>query len=44
MSFGHLGAAIWHRLWDAVKNKYYANKPETIDDLKSNIQEAKGEI
>ena len=31
-------------LWDAVKNKYYADKPETIDALKDNIREAIGEI
>ena len=27
-------------LWDAVKDKYYADKPETIDVLKDNIPEA----
>ena len=48
MSFGHLGAVIWHR-WTiicegAVKNKCYANKPETIDALNDNICEAIGEI
>ena len=48
MSFGHLGVAIWHR-WtiicgDAVKDKRYADKPETIDALKDNIREAIGEI
>ena len=31
-------------LWDAVKNKCYADKPETIDALKDNIREAIGEI
>ena len=27
-------------LWGAVKDKYYADKPETIDALKDNIREA----
>ena len=31
-------------LWDAVKDKCYADKPETIDSLKDNICEAIGEI
>ena len=31
-------------LWGAVKDKWYANKPETIDALKDNIREAIGEI
>ena len=31
-------------LWGAVKDKYYADKPETIDVLKDNIREAIGEI
>ena len=31
-------------LWDAVKDKYYADKPDTIDALKDNIREAIGEI
>ena len=31
-------------LWGAVKNKCYADKPETIDALKDNICEAIGEI
>ena len=26
-------------LWGAVKDKYYADKPETIDALKDNIRE-----
>ena len=43
MSFGHLLAAIWHR-WTifggAVKDKCYADKPQTIDALKDNIREA----
>ena len=48
MSFGYLGAAIWHR-WTiicggTVKDKCYADKPETIDALKDNIREVIGEI
>ena len=39
MSFGHLVAA---RV--AVKDKCYADKPETIDALKDNIREAIDEI
>ena len=31
-------------LWSAVKDKRYANKPETINALKDNIREAIGEI
>ena len=31
-------------LWGAVKDKCYAEEPETIDALKSNICEAIGEI
>ena len=31
-------------LWAAVKDKCYADKPETIDALKDNIREASGEI
>ena len=31
-------------LWGAVKDKFYADKPETIDALKDNIREAIGEI
>ena len=31
-------------LWRALKDKCYANKPETIDVLKDNIREAIGEI
>ena len=38
MSFGHLGAAIWHRCTinceGAVKDKCYPDKPETIGALK----------
>ena len=31
-------------LWGAVKDKCYANKPETFDALKDSIREAFGEI
>ena len=31
-------------LWGAVKDKCYANKPETIEALQDNIREAIGEI
>ena len=31
-------------LWGAVKDKFYTDKPETIDALKHNIREAIGEI
>ena len=31
-------------LWGTVKDKCYADKPETIDALKENIREAIGEI
>ena len=31
-------------LCGVVKDKYYADKPETIDALKDNIREAIGEI
>ena len=31
-------------LQDAVKDKYYADKPETIDALQDNIHEAVGKI
>ena len=31
-------------LWGAVKDKCYADKPETIDALKDNIREAIGKI
>ena len=31
-------------LWSAVRDKCYADKPETIDALKDNIREAIGEI
>ena len=31
-------------LWGSVKNKCYADKPETIDALKDNIREAIGQI
>ena len=48
MALGHLGATIRHRqtiiCGDAVKDKCFAYKPETIDALKHNIREAIGEI
>ena len=31
-------------MWDAVKDKCYADKSKTIDALKDNIREAIGEI
>ena len=31
-------------LWGAIKDKCYADKPDTIDALKDNIREAIGEI
>ena len=31
-------------LWGSVKDKYYADKPETIDALKDNVREAIVEI
>ena len=31
-------------LWGAITDKFYADKPETIDALKDNIREAIGEI
>ena len=33
-----------HENVDAIKDKCYADKPETIDALKENIREAIGEI
>ena len=36
--------ALDYYFWDTVKNKCYANKPETIAALKDNIGEAVGEI
>ena len=38
MSFGHLGAVIWHG-WTII----CGDKPEAIDVLKDNIREAFGE-
>ena len=35
---------LHYYLWGAVKDKCYADKPETIDALKDNIREAIGEI
>ena len=44
MSYGHLGFAI-KRCWTRqVKDKCYADKPETIEVVKDNIREAIGEI
>ena len=34
----------YYYLWGAVKDKCYADKPDTIDALKDNIREAIGEI
>ena len=42
MSFSHLRAVILH--FCVVNDKFYADKPETIDALKDNIREAIGEI
>ena len=36
--------ALGYYLWGAVKDKCYADKPETIDALKNNIRKAIGEI
>ena len=46
MSFGHLGAEIGldYDLRGVVKDKCYADKPETIDALKDNIHEGIDEI
>ena len=35
---------LGYYLWGAIKDKCYADKPETIDALKNNIREAIGEI
>ena len=35
---------LYYYLWGAVKDKCYADKPETIDALKNNIREGIGEI
>ena len=37
-------APLDYYLWGAVKDKCYADKPETIDALKDNIREVIGEI
>ena len=46
--FSHRADVVWpplyYYLWGAVKDKCYADKPETIDALKFNISEAIGEI
>ena len=44
MSFGCDLTPFDYYLWGAVKDKCYADKPETIDALKDNIREAIGEI
>ena len=44
MLFGHLGVGPLDYLCGAVKDKCYADKPETIDALKDNIREAIGDI
>ena len=31
-------------LWSAIKDKCYADRPETIEALKNNIREAIGEV
>ena len=41
MSIGRLGAVIrllWIFLWGTLKDKCYANHPETIDALKHEIE------
>ena len=35
---------LCYYMWGAVKDKYYADKPETIDALKDNMREAIGEM
>ena len=37
-------SSLDYYLWSAVKDKYYAAKPETINALKDSIREAIGEI
>ena len=44
MSFVHLGAVLDYYMRGTARNKYYADKPETIDALKVHICEAIGEI
>ena len=44
MSFGTLELLFDYYLWGAVKDKCYADKPETIDALKDNIRDAIGKI
>ena len=36
--------SLGYYLWGAIKDKCYADKPETIDALKDNIREVIGEI
>ena len=43
-SIKYVYASVQCYLWGAVKDKCYADKPETIDALKDNIREAIGEI
>ena len=42
MSFGDLTPLDYY-LWDPVKDKVYADKPETIDVLTDNIRETIGD-
>ena len=35
---------LYYYLWEAVEDKCYADKPETINALKDNIREAIDEI
>ena len=44
MPFGCNLTPLDHYLWGAVKDKCYADKPDTIDALKDNIREAIDEI
>ena len=48
MSIGLRVAAIWHRcdffLWGAVKDRCYADNPETIPALENNITTVLSEI
>ena len=45
MSFGYFyWTSLDYCLWGNVKDKCYADKPETIETLKHNIREAIGEI
>ena len=44
MSFSCDSAPLDYYLWDAVKDKCFADNQEAIDTLKDNIREAIGEI